>query len=187
MHGRSTIPRTAFFLTVCFTDVTNGDEQDLVDGSSTHIEAVTVELGDDRYGIAATYVSRVVRMVKIAPLPGAPEVVAGVIDVAGDVVPVVDPRVPLAHPRRPPRSQDQLVLAHTGSRLVAVWVDRALAFTKFEAADVQRVEEVVRGVAPVAGLTNTPEGLLVITDLDAFLSLEDKAQLQVALDAQADA
>lgn len=150
-----------------------------------HFAAVTVELDDHQYGIAAAHVSRVLRMVQVAALPGAPDVIAGVIDVAGDLVAVVDPRVRLGLPRRAPRADDQLVLAHAGARLVAIWVDRALSFTELQAGDVEPVEPVVRGGGPVAGVTKTPEGLLVITDLDAFLSLDDEVQLEAALDARA--
>lgn len=158
-----------------------------MDGSTTYIEAVTVEVEGHRYGMAARHISRVVRMVEVVPLPGAPEVVAGIIDVAGTVVAVVDPRVRLGLPRRTAQAEDQLVLAQAGSRRVAVWVDRAIRFTRVHAEEVEQVDPVVAGGSPVAGVSKTPDGLLVITDLDAFLSLEEEAQLQAALEARANA
>ena len=70
-------------------------------------------LDDRTFALPLEMVERVTRMVAVTPLPGAPAVVRGVIDVAGDFVPVVDPRVRFGlHPVRLLPYQ-QLVIAET--------------------------------------------------------------------------
>lgn len=151
-------------------------------GTSCSRLVVVVETDGRRYGLAADHVARVVRMVKVTPLAGSPVVVHGVIDVAGAIVPVVDPRVRFHHGRRAPQSNDQLVIARAGARTVAVWVDRAVGLTEVD--DFEPVPVEVSGGSHVAGVSRTADGLLVITDLDAFLSLDEESALDAALAAQ---
>lgn len=140
---------------------------------------MVVDIDGHRYGLVADHVARVVRMVKITPLAGSPEIVQGVIDVAGATVPVVDPRVRLHHDRRSPRATDQLVIAQANARTVALWVDRAVSL--IQVGGLEPVPDEVSGGPHIAGVSRCPDGLLVITDLDAFLSLEEESALDAAL------
>lgn len=141
---------------------------------------LVVALDGRRYGLDAD-VGRIVRMVGVTPLPGAPDVVEGVIDVAAVIVPVVDPRVRFGLERRPPSPDDHLVITRSDERTLAVRVDRAVAYVAVGA--LEPVAGEVAGGRHIAGVSRTAEGLLVITDLDAFLSLEEEAALNSALEA----
>lgn len=70
---------------------------------------VVLMLDDIRYAVALTSVERVVRAVEITPLPNAPDIVLGVINVQGRVVPVVDIRKRF---RLPARAISVLSLIH---------------------------------------------------------------------------
>lgn len=144
-------------------------------------DVLVVQVGRHLYGLPAGDVTRVVRMVKVTPLPGSPDVVSGVIDVAGVLVPVVDPRVRFHHDRRSPHQTDQLVITRAGGRPVAVWVDRAVELIRVEELHPVSVE--VAGGRHLAGVSRTDDGLLVVTDLDSFLSLEEERVLDAALAA----
>src|SRR5688572_17613003 len=85
---------------------------------------VVLTLDEQRYGLRLPAVERVVRSVFVTPLPKAPEIVLGVIDVGGEVVPVVDVRRRFRLPTREVGLTDQLVLARTARRRVALIVDR---------------------------------------------------------------
>ncbi|MCK5189338.1 MAG: chemotaxis protein CheW, partial [Methylococcales bacterium] len=47
---------------------------------------VTFRLGDEKYGINVMQVQEVLRITEIAPVPGAPSYVLGIINLRGNVV-----------------------------------------------------------------------------------------------------
>lgn len=69
---------------------------------------VTFRLGDETYGINVMQVQEVLRMTEIAPVPGAPHYVLGIINLRGNVVTVLDTRARFGlearRPTTPPAS-----------------------------------------------------------------------------------
>src|SRR5690348_17382168 len=76
-----------------------------------------------RYALPLAAVNRAVRAVEVAPLPGAPGLVLGIVDVRGAVIPVVSLRRRFALHDRPVRASDHFVLADAAQRQVALVVD----------------------------------------------------------------
>ena len=56
------------------------------------LQWVTYRLGDETYGINVMQVQEVLRYTEIAPVPGAPDYVLGIINLRGNVVTVIDTR-----------------------------------------------------------------------------------------------
>jgi purine-binding chemotaxis protein CheW len=119
--------------------------------------------------------------VAIAPLPKAPPIVEGVINLRGTLVPVLDLRQRFGLPSVPVAPEQHLVIARTGHRVVALRVDRALGFVDVEERAIVPPERVAPGAEHVAGIAKLPDGLLVIHDLDRFLSLEEARQVDAAI------
>lgn len=145
-------------------------------------EWVVFRLDDQRYALSLQAVVRVVRTVAITPLPNAPDIVLGIVNVAGTLAPVVDLRCRFSHTRRPQQWSDQIILAHAGSRLVAIpvdAVDRVLT-----GASVHRNEEepALAGVPFVRGALRLPDGIVLIHDLEQCLTAEEDQQLARALE-----
>jgi len=63
--------------------------------------------------------------VTVVPLPKAPAIIEGVINVRGHIVPVVDIRKRSRLPTNAAESTDHIILAWAGKQLVALRVDRA--------------------------------------------------------------
>ena len=55
------------------------------------LQWVTFQLENETYGINVMQVQEVLRYTEIAPVPGAPEYVLGIINLRGNVVTVIDP------------------------------------------------------------------------------------------------
>ncbi len=143
---------------------------------------VVFALGDQRYGLPLHAVERVVRMVDVTPLPRAPDIVLGVINVQGRVIPVVNVRRRLHLTERDISLTGQLVIAHTARRPVALIVDAASGVLEYSADEAVGARDIVPGIEHVEGVVKLADGLVLIHDLDKFLSLEEETALDRAIE-----
>jgi purine-binding chemotaxis protein CheW len=134
-----------------------------------------------RFALPAEVVVEVVRVVASAPLPGAPAIVEGAINVRGTIVPVLDVRTRFGLPAAEVDPDQHLILARAGRRVVALRVDRALALLPVPDAALVPVERVAPGTPLVAGVAGLPDGVLVIHDIERFLSLDEAQRLDAAV------
>lgn len=148
-------------------------------------QLLTFEVGASRFALPARLLHEVVRAVAIAPLPKAPPIVEGVINVRGTVVPMLDIRQRFGLSPTPVAPEQHVLIAQSGGRVVALRVDRAVDLVSVDDAAIESAARVVPGVEYVAGIAKLPDGLIVIHDLERFLSLEEAGQLDVAGDATA--
>jgi purine-binding chemotaxis protein CheW len=142
---------------------------------------VALTLDDVRCALPLSCVERVVRVVEITPLPEAPEVVLGVINVQGRVVPVADLRRRLRLPARAISLGDLLLIAHTSRRCLAVLADTVQGVVECPAGDVAAAHEILPDLQQVAGVAKLADGLLLIHDLDGLLALDEESALDAAL------
>jgi purine-binding chemotaxis protein CheW len=145
-------------------------------------EAVLVfRLDAWRFGLPLSSVDRVIRAVEITILPSAPEIVLGAINVGGRVVPVVDVRRRFQLPARQLAVTDHLVLARTRRRAVALAVDSADGVREWNGRDMSRAEEILPNLKHVQGVIKLADGLVIVHDLETFLSLEEERDLERAM------
>jgi purine-binding chemotaxis protein CheW len=139
------------------------------------------EVAGRRFGLSAEALREVVRAVAITALPKAPPIVEGVINLRGTLVPVLDIRQRFELPPTPLAPQQHLLIAQAGARLVALRVDRALDLVALDRRAIESAAGVVPGVEYVAGIARLADGLLVIHDLETFLSLDEARQVDAAV------
>jgi len=141
---------------------------------------VVFVLDEQRIALPLASVDRIVRAVEVTPLPGAPQVVLGVINVQGKVMPVINLRRRCRLPEREIETTDVLVIAHTTRRSVALLVDRA---DVMECPDGSLVpaEQVVPGNLGVRELLKHQDGLIMLYDPEALLLLEEEIVLNSAM------
>lgn len=140
-------------------------------------------LGHQRYALRLDAVERAVRIVEITPLPQAPDIVLGVVNLHGHIVPVVDTRKRFGLPARRLTLDDHLIIARTPNRLLALLVDRVDHAIECAAADVTAAAEILPGMGYVDGVAKLADGTVLIHDLATFLSLEETTRLDAACDA----
>lgn len=142
---------------------------------------VLFTLDESRYALYLADVARVVRAVEITPLPKAPEIVLGVINWQGKIIPVVDIRKRFRLPARETGPDDRFIIARTARRQVALAADSVAGIReltgqeRISAAQEIPFAEYVKCVAKIDG------GLVLIYDLERFLSLEEEQKLDAAL------
>ena len=139
-------------------------------------------LGDQRYALPLSAVERVVRVVEVTPLPQAPDIVLGVVNVQGRVIPVVNPRRRFRLPERDIALTDQLVIAHTTRRPVALVVDAVTGVLEYSGREAVGARDIVPGMEYVEGVVKLEDGLVLIHDLDRFLSLDEATALDRAIE-----
>ncbi|WP_088536655.1 chemotaxis protein CheW [Geobacter sp. DSM 9736] len=126
-----------------------------------------------RLALPLRVVEKVVQAVEVTPLPGAPEEVAGVIDIAGTITLVIDLRRRLGIPPREILLTDQLLIARTPRRMAALLVDSVEGV--LPGGRLAPASQILSGLEAVEGVLTLPDGLVVIHDLDILLAPLDGA------------
>ena len=141
---------------------------------------VVFSLDAGRYALPLHSVDRIVRAVQVTSLPQAPGVVLGAIDVAGRVLPVLDVRQRFGLPMRQVELADQFLIAHTAERTVVLAIDTALGLLERPASAID-VKSLAPGLAHIRGVIQTADDLVLIHDLEAFLSTDETESLDAAM------
>ena len=146
---------------------------------------VDFALNDMQFALYLRAVERIYRLVEITPLPQAPAIVSGLVNIQGRVIPVVNVRKRFHLPEREPDLSDKLILAHTAHRPVALIVDDVGGVREIGAGEMVGAGTILPATEYVAGVVKLAEGLILIHDLDTFLSLEEERDLGAALQGKA--
>jgi purine-binding chemotaxis protein CheW len=142
---------------------------------------VVFTLDDCRYGLPLELVERAVRIVEITPLPKAPDIVLGVVNVQGRVIPVANVRKRFGLSEREPRLSDQLIIARTPRRPVALVVDAVSGVVEYSEGQAAAARAIVPGTDYIAGVVKLADGMVLIQDLGRFLSLDEERHLDEAM------
>lgn len=139
-------------------------------------------LDAQRYALHLSAVDRVVRMVHITPLLKAPDIVPGVVNVQGQVIPVINVRRRFHLPEREIALTDQLIVAHTARRPVALVADTVMDVVECSGQDLIAAESILPETEYLEGVVKLKDGLILIHNLDEFLSLDEENSLDRALE-----
>jgi purine-binding chemotaxis protein CheW len=146
-----------------------------------HDHAVVFGLDERRMAVPLSVAERVIPAVEITPLPKAPAIVLGIINLQGRLLPVLNLRRRFGLPERELELADQMLIARTARRTVALVVDAVAGVLTLTPEETVPVEDIVPGTQYVNGVVKRADGLIVIHDLDKFLSLDEAIQLEGAL------
>lgn len=164
-------------------------------GLQRTLDVLELVVADAHYGLPLDRVVEVVPRVAITRLPELALPVLGFLVHRGAPVVTVDMRHRLGYPTRPPLLADHVIIARARTRQetipatglgqgalmsVALVVDRALGVRSIDPAHVQMPPE---SASFVAGVTPLGSGLLLVSDLDQVLSLEQERAVAAALRA----
>ena len=118
------------------------------ESNASHITLACFQVGGDSYALDVTQLREVVRWQTITPLPRAPELIEGVIDLRGAIVPVVDLGRLLLGTRVVPGARARIAIAEVDGLVLGLAVDAA---TEVIAADTAATP-----VATANGATQLP-------------------------------
>lgn len=142
---------------------------------------VVFSLDAGRYALPLAAVERIVRAVEVTPLPSAPPIVLGAIDVQGRVLPVFNLRRRFGLPERQIDPTSQFLIARSANRTVVLVVDAAREVLESPTSDTISAASIATGLEHIRGVIRMPDGLVLIHDLDVFLSAAESRALDEAL------
>lgn len=144
---------------------------------------LTFSVQANLYGVTADTVVEVVRAVAVVPLPGAPRIVEGVFNYRGRLVPLLDFRSRFGHDAQPLHPDDHFVIAGAGQRVVAIRADRVHDVTTVDEHSVTPVADVAPGMRRITGLASDGPSIVLIHDLETFLTAAEADDTDRALSA----
>lgn len=139
---------------------------------------------DQKYALDLAAVERVIAAVEVTPLPEAPDIVAGIINLHGRILPVISLRRRLGLPDRELAPGDQLLVVRSSTRTLALVVDGVDGVVEMEPQDRVDPRVIFPGIGLVEGVMRLEDGLIVILDLGKFLSIPGEQALGQALSSR---
>jgi purine-binding chemotaxis protein CheW len=146
-----------------------------------HLQLLIFLLDGRCFGLHLRQVRRVVRAVDVVPLPNAPDIVLGAIDVRGSIVSVFNVRRRFGFVDREISPDDQFIIAGTSQRTVALAVDSVTDVIVRPKEQLVAASEILDQLELVEGALQLEDGLVLIHDLDRFLSPHEERALEQAL------
>ncbi|OGT83670.1 MAG: chemotaxis protein CheW [Gammaproteobacteria bacterium RIFCSPLOWO2_02_FULL_61_13] len=153
-----------------------------MDNQAPLVRLVLFTIDGQTYALPLAAAERVLRMVEVTPLPGAPGAVEGVINIQGDVVTVVSVRRRLGLADRPVGVADSLIVARARARRVAIIAELVLGVVARPVDAVVSAGDIAPGIEHIDGVLKTSDGLVLIHDLDRFFSAGEEQSLDLALE-----
>jgi len=143
------------------------------------IQWVTYKLDNETYGIRVMQVQEVLRVSEIAPVPGAPHYVMGIINLRGNVVTVINTRSRFGLPQAENSDSTRIVILESESNVVGILVDSVAEVVDLKADQIETSPNVgnddsskyIEGVATLDG------NLLILIDINKLLTDEEWNEL----------
>ncbi|WP_395344282.1 chemotaxis protein CheW [Ningiella sp. W23] len=139
------------------------------------LQWVTYRLDDETYGINVMQVQEVLRYTEIAPVPGAPNYVMGIINLRGNVVTVIDTRARFGLPSSEITDNSRIVIIESDEHVVGILVDSVAEVVYLRSSEIDSAPNVgtEESAKFIQGVSNRDNELLILVDLNKLLSDEE--------------
>ena len=144
------------------------------------LQWVTYRLGDETYGINVMQVQEVLRYSEIAPVPGAPHYVLGIINLRGNVVTVIDTRTRFGLPTAETTDQTRIVVIEAENQVVGILVDAVAEVVYLRQSEIETTPSVGNEESAkfIQGVCHKNDELLILVDLEKLMTNEEWSDLQ---------
>jgi purine-binding chemotaxis protein CheW len=142
---------------------------------------VVFTLDEQFYALPLSTVVRVIHAVEIRHLPKSPEIISGIINIQGQIIPVADIRKRFGLAERETEPDDRMIIADTGKRKVALSVNTVTGVKDLATRQFVNSKEALPFAEYIKGVAKVDDELILIYDLEQFLSLDEEKELELAL------
>ncbi|AQS38874.1 CheW protein [Shewanella psychrophila] len=139
------------------------------------LQWVTFRLDNETYGINVMQVQEVLRYTEIAPVPGAPHYVLGIINLRGNVVTVIDTRSRFGLASSDVDDSTRIVIIEAEKQVIGILVDSVAEVVYLRGSEIDSAPNVgtEESAKFIQGVSNRDNELLILVDLDKLLSDEE--------------
>ena len=144
------------------------------------LQWVNFRLDNETYGINVMQVQEVLRYTEIAPVPGAPAYVLGIINLRGNVVTVIDTRQRFGLSSAPVTDNTRIVIIEADKQVVGILVDSVAEVVYLRQSEVETAPNVGNEESAkfIQGVCNKNGELLILVELDKMMSEEEWSELE---------
>ncbi|PKM31556.1 MAG: chemotaxis protein CheW [Gammaproteobacteria bacterium HGW-Gammaproteobacteria-11] len=144
------------------------------------LQWVTFRLDNETYGINVMQVQEVLRHTEIAPVPGAPSYVLGIINLRGNVVTVIDTRQRFGLTPAPITDNTRIVIIEADKQVVGILVDSVAEVVYLRQSEIETAPNVGTDESAkfIQGVCNKNNELLILVDLEKMMTEDEWAELQ---------
>jgi purine-binding chemotaxis protein CheW len=143
------------------------------------LQWVTYRLGNETYGVNVMQVQEVLRYTDIAPVPGAPDYVLGIINLRGNVVTVIDTRQRFGLAPSEISENTRIIIIETEEQVIGILVDSVAEVVYLNQSEIETAPNVgtdetakfIQGVAHKGG------ELLILVELNKLLTEQEFAEI----------
>lgn len=144
------------------------------------LQWVTFKLDSETYGINVMQVQEVLRYTEIAPVPGAPAYVLGIINLRGNVVTVIDTRSRFGLEPAEITDNTRIVIIESEKQVIGILVDSVAEVVYLKASEIDVAPNVGNDESAkfIQGVSNRDGELLILVDLNKLLTDEEWDELK---------
>lgn len=140
------------------------------------IQWVTFRLDEEVYGINVMQVQEVLRVSEIAPVPGAPGYVMGIINLRGNVVTVIDARKRFNLVQKEPDDSSRIVIVEVDSQVIGILVDSVAEVVNIRASEIETAPNLGEdhdSSRYIQGVYSEDDQILILVDMNKLLTEQE--------------
>ena len=143
------------------------------------LQWVTFKLARETYAINVMQIREVLRYSNIAPVPGAPHYVLGIINLRGSVVTVIDTRARFGLPEGDITDNTRIVILETSTHTIGILVDSVAEVVYLNQSEIETTPHVGadENSKYIQGVCNKNNNLLILIDLDRLLTEDEWSEI----------
>lgn len=146
------------------------------------INLVVFLVEDQRFALPLPNTLRLVNATEITLLPNAPLAILGIINYQGEIIPVLNLRKRLNLPESELNPSHHFLIAQTAKHKVALLIDAPQDVIEVDKLLLVNADEFSSDIEQIQGAIKLHDGLVLIYNLDKFLSPDDVLVLDKALE-----
>ncbi len=144
------------------------------------LQWVTFRLDGETYGVNVMQVREVLRYTEIAPVPGAPTYVLGIINLRGNVVTVIDSRHRFGLVPGEVTDNTRIVVIEAEKHVVGILVDSVAEVVYLRLSEIETAPNVGNDESAkfIQGVCHKNNELLILIELDKLLTDDEWADIE---------
>jgi purine-binding chemotaxis protein CheW len=145
------------------------------------LQWVTFRLSGETYGVNVMQVQEVLRYTEIAPVPGAPPWVLGIINLRGNVVTVIDTRHRFGLDPGDVNDNTRIVIIEADKHVVGILVDSVAEVVYLRQSEIENAPNVGNDDSAkfIQGVCHKNNELLILIELNKMITDEEWADIEM--------